>query len=33
MENGEGLSQSGLYDEKSDFIEEGLKWLDYKDTG
>jgi hypothetical protein len=33
MENGEGISQSGWYDEKSDFIEEGLRWLDHKYAG
>jgi hypothetical protein len=30
MENDEGISQSGWCDEKSDFVEEGLGWLDHK---
>ena len=31
--NGEGISQSGWCDEISDFVEEGLRWLDHKYAG
>jgi len=33
MENDEGISQSGWCDERSDFVEEGLGWLDHKYAG
>ena len=33
MENGEGISQGGWCDEKSNFVEEGLGWLDHKYAG
>ena len=33
MENGEGISRSGWSDEKLNFVEEGLGWLDHKYGG
>jgi hypothetical protein len=33
MKNGEGITRDGWSDEKSDFVGEGLGWLNHKYVG